>query len=91
MLPLGVIFELNIHSHYIIIGHVNRSFYLHQNAFVAGAMPRTSLGELIALQIPKLVFRWRLHGRGGEMREWKGSFPLLLFYNLTTEDDVVCR
>ena len=69
MLPPGAIIELKI----------------HQDAFAAGALPRTSLGDLTALPTPLAGFLWvtsrqgrRGKGKGGKWK-WKGGecSPLL--------------
>jgi len=71
MLPPGAIFELKI----------------HQNAYAAGASPRTPLGKFTELPDPVAGLQGAAsrQGRGRKVRGREGMRKSsLLFYNLTT-------
>ena len=76
MMTPGAIFELKI----------------HQNAYAAGASPRTTLEKLTRAPRPHTwfsLFREPLRSRGGEERggneeQGRGSIPPLFLNNLTT-------
>jgi len=71
-LPPGAIFELKI----------------HQNAYAAGALPRTPLGNLQSSQTPGWFSGSRFaageerkgEGKGGKEEKGRGSVPPILFY-----------